>query len=292
MFHSIKRRLTKSFTKLYDPNVELKIGNRSIKLPLSHDLRAIMASYPEYNFNLARIVAHLHKQNSNTKVIDIGANIGDTVAFIKSTVDVPILCIDGESKFVKLLRENTSIYENVFVCASLVGSENKEVTLHLKSDKGTAHLQEGGNAVMMRTLENILEEFPDFKTSNIIKTDTDGFDTIILRSCEIFLRNSNPVIFMEFDPHLIKRNNDDAFSFMDYLQDCGYRYFIFYTNVGDYMLSCTSSDKSIIQDIIHYFSGRNLDLFADLCAFAEKDKRFFEEISATELLHYRKVRNY
>lgn len=292
MFHSIKRRLIKSFTKLYDPNVELAIGNSTIKIPLSHDLRDIVRLYPEYNYNLARIVAHLNKRNALTKVIDIGANIGDTVAFIKSMADVPILCIDGEAKFVKLLRENTSSLANVFVCESLVGAENKKVTLQLKSDKGTAHLREGGNAVMMRTLDNILDEYTEFKTSNIIKTDTDGFDTIILRSCEAFLQKNTPVIFMEFDPHLINRNRDDAFSFMEFLEKCGYKYFIFYTNIGDYMLSCSSSDKSILQEIIHYFSGRKLELFADLCAFAEKDKNDFEEITANELIHFRKVRKY
>ena len=292
MFHSIKRRLIKSFTKLYDPNVELVIGNSTIKIPLSHDLRDIVRLYPEYNYNLARIVAHLKKRNDLTKVIDIGANIGDTVAFIKSMADVPILCIDGEAKFVKLLRENTSSLANVFVCESLVGSENKKVTLQLKSDKGTAHLQEGGNAVMMRTLDNILDEYTEFKTSNIIKTDTDGFDTIILRSCEAFLQKNTPIIFMEFDPHLIKRNGDDAFSFIEFLENCGYKYFIFYTNVGDYMLSCSSSDKSILQEMIHYFSGRKLDLFADLCAFAEKDKKDFEQVTTDELIHFRKVRNY
>jgi len=292
MLQGLKRRLIKNISKVYNPLVTINIGNQSIKLPLSHDLRDIIKLYPEYNFNLARIVKYVNEQIPGVSVIDIGANIGDSVAFIKNYSDVPILCIDGDEKYMGILAENTAKYKNVFSCKTLVGAETKEVNLKLKSEKGTAYIEEGGEAVEMRSLENILEDFPDFRKSKIIKSDTDGFDTIILRSCGNYLNNVKPILFFEFDPHLIRKNNDDAFEFIGFLENHGYRYFIFYTNIGDYLVSCTSGQKDVLAQLIHYFSGRKLDLFADVCAFSGDDKVLFESITEQEIKHFRQIRNY
>ena len=292
MLQGLKRRFIKIFSRVYDPLVSLKIGNQTIKIPLSHDLREIIKLYPEYNFNLARIVKYVSAQIPGVTVIDIGANIGDSVAFIKNYSDVPILCIDGDEKYMKVLSGNTAQFKNVYSCKTLVGAETKEVNLKLRSEKGTAYIEEGGKAVSMRSLENILLDFPDFKNSNRIKSDTDGFDTIILRSCVNYLKNVKPVLFFEFDPHLIKKNNDDAFEFIKFLEECGYHYFIFYVNIGDYLVSCTYEQKDLLSQLIHYFSGRELDLFADVCAFTKDDKQIFEDIVEKELNHFREVRNY
>ncbi len=292
MLRAIKRRLIKLMTGMYDPPHTYNIGDKTIRLPLSHDLPAIMHDHPQYNYNLARLVGYVAEAYPSTRVIDIGANVGDSVAFIKTVADVPILCIDGQPDFVKYLKWNTEGYSNVYVCNTLVGSENGSVSLSLKSSKGTARLEAGGNTVSMRTLADILTEFPDFMDSRMIKTDTDGFDTIILRGIEQHLRGVQPVLFFEFDPHLIKNNGDDAFSFMNFLEECGYKYFIFYTNVGDYLVSLTADDKKVINELIHYFSGRKLDLYADVCAFTGKDEALFETISRKEIEHFRQFRNY
>jgi FkbM family methyltransferase len=292
MLRAIKRRVIKAVSKIYDPLVNLNIGNRTIKIPLSHQLREIMEIYPEYNFNLPRIVKYVSGQVPDTKVIDIGANIGDTVAFIKNFADVPILCIDGADEYMKVLKQNTSTYNNVFSCQTLVGAETKDVNFELRSDKGTARVETSSKLVSMRTLEDILNEFPQFKNSKIVKSDTDGFDTIILRSCSNYLKGVKPVLFFEFDPHLIKKNNDDAFDFMKFLVECGYYYFIFYTNIGDYLISCNADQTEILAELIGYFSGRKLDLFADVCALVQSDKSLFDKIVEGELKHFKDSRKY
>jgi FkbM family methyltransferase len=292
MLNALKRRLVRQIAKVYDPLLPLQIGNQTIKIPLSHQLREIINVFPEYNFNLPRIIQIISTQLQDVTVIDIGSNIGDTVAYIKNYSDVPILCIDGEDKYMKVLKENIKTYTNVSTCLSLVGAETKEVNLKLVSNKGTAFVEEGTESVQMRTLENILSEYPKFKHSKIIKSDTDGFDTIILRSCSDYLKTIKPVLFFEFDPHLIKKNNDDAFDFMNFLQETGYYYFIFYVNTGDYLLSCNAGQKDTIEQLIHYFSGRQLDLFADVCAFSIDDKHLFELCEKDEIAHFKQVRKY
>jgi FkbM family methyltransferase len=292
MLSAIKRRLIKIATRVYDPITTLKIGNQSIKIPLSHQLIEIVKIHPEYNFNLARIVNIVNRTYPGTKLIDIGANIGDTVAFVKNLSDVPILCIDGDQKYMSILKKNIKKYTNVFSCQALVGAENKDVNFKLKSDKGTAHIEEGPSVSKMRTLSDIIKDFPDFKDSKILKSDTDGFDTIILRSCVDYLTSVKPILFFEFDPHLIKKSNDDAFDFMNFLLDQGYYYFVFYTNIGDYLVSCNGDQKELLTQLIHYFSGRKLELFADICAFHKVDKFIFDQVVNNEIIHFRKIRNY
>ncbi len=57
---------------------------------MSHQLRENINLYPDYNFNLPRIIKYVSERLSNVRIIDIGANIGDTVAFIKNYTDLPI----------------------------------------------------------------------------------------------------------------------------------------------------------------------------------------------------------
>ncbi|XZF13287.1 FkbM family methyltransferase [Chitinophagaceae bacterium MMS25-I14] len=251
-----------------------------------------MRIYPDYNYNLPRIIKYVNSKRPGVTVIDIGANIGDTVAFIKNYTDVPILCIDGEEKYIKILKSNVAQYSNVSVSHALVGAENKTINAKMKTERGTAFVEKSEKSIQMRTLENILQEFPAFQNSKILKTDTDGFDTIILRACTDFLKKVNPVLFLEFDPYLITKNGDDPFDFIRYLRDCGYYYFIFYMNNGDFLLSCTIEQEEIIDQLIHYFSGRNIAIFTDMCVFHKNDKDLFDMSVKEELEHSRKIRNY
>jgi FkbM family methyltransferase len=195
MIRSIRRKFVKALTKLYDPLVNLKIGTQTIKTPLSHQLRTNVLVYPDYNFNLPRIIKYTTIFFPDPKVIDIGANIGDTVAFIRNYSDTPVLCIDGEKKYLEILKSNVAQYKSVSICNALVGQENKVANVSMSMDRGTAVVTEATGKTTIRTLENILEEFPDFKTSKILKVDTDGYDTLILRGCAAFLKKVKPVLF-------------------------------------------------------------------------------------------------
>lgn len=292
LFDLIRRKVKKAFTTIYDPLVNLTIGNQQIKISLSHQLRENVRIFPDYNYNLPRLIKYALESDKNITVIDIGANVGDTVAFIKNLTDVPVLCIDGEEKYIRILKDNVRKFSNVSVCHALVGSENKEANVKMKTERGTAFVETSTQTTKIRTLENVLEEFPAFKTSKFLKTDTDGFDTIILRSCAKYLSERKPVLFFEFDPYLVKKNGDDPFGFFSYLKTCGYKYAMFYMNNGDYLLSCEIEQEDIISQLIHYFSGRQIAIFADVCVFGENDKELFEKSVKLEVEYFKKVRGY
>lgn len=288
----IRRKLVKLISSVYDPLIDFKIGNQTIKIPLSHPLREILKIFPQLNYNLPRLVKFVSDREKDVKVIDIGANIGDTVAFIKNYADVPILCIDGDDKYISILKQNITQYKNISICHSLVGAETRKINLELKKERGTAYLVESKEKHNISTLEDILEKNPAFKNSRLLKIDTDGFDTIILKGSPNYLTRNRPILFFEFDPFLAKKNNDDPFRLIAYLKQCGYKYLIFYMNNGDYLLSCTVNDERMTNELIHYFSGRNIELYADICAFPESDKELFENFTAQEIDFFKKLRSY
>ena len=292
MLRALKNKIIRNVAKVYDPLVDVTIGRFMLKLPLSHQLKAHMEAYPDYNFNLPRLVKYASARYPDLTVIDIGANVGDTAAFIRNYSEVPILCIDGASEYIPLLKQNTAQFSNVSVQYAMISDENKDMQGSFSIERGTAMVNKGNETIKFRKLSSLLEDFPAFKTSRFVKTDTDGFDTIILRSCEELLRRNNPILFFEFDPYLISKNGDDAYSFLQFLIGKDYQHFIFYTNTGDFLASCDAKDARMLQQLVHYFSGRNMLSYADVCAFTVADKDLYLESCEKEILYFKDRRGY
>jgi FkbM family methyltransferase len=278
-------------TKFYDPLIEIPIGKYKLKLPLSHPLKENLKYYPDLNWNLPRIIKYAQNFVNDIKVVDIGANIGDTALFIKSMVDVPILCIDGDEKYINILNKNVQKFNDISVVKVLVGGEDKISKLEIKATNGTGSVSESESELQIKTLETILSENPSFQSAKFLKIDTDGYDSVIIRGSEHYLKVNLPILFFEFDPYFISKI-DNPFEFFDFVISLGYRYFVFYMNTGDFLLACRSEDNNIIQDLIHYFSGRNLSIFTDICAFSEKDRSIFDYVVEREVEYFRNKRKY
>ena len=101
----ILRRIVLRFC---DPTVEYAFCGSTLRLPLSHALPFFRRMFPLYSDNLGRIAAQLFIKFGTFRVIDIGANVGDTVAVIHQYAPLPILCIEGLPKFSELLAENVA----------------------------------------------------------------------------------------------------------------------------------------------------------------------------------------
>lgn len=281
-------------SRIYDPLVSLKIGREVISLPFSHPLSYNMSVFPQYNTNLPRIVKIVSNKEPDLTVIDIGANIGDTVAFIKNEANVPILCIEGNEDYLKILNKNVSQFRDVVAIKQLVGEEQTDSNYALRAERGTAFLErvEGKGNIDVKSLTTILKGHPQFAKSRILKTDTDGFDTTIIRGSKEFISNVYPVLFFEFDPNLI-RKTEDPYGFLEYLHSLDYEYLMFYTNSGDFLTSLSfSENKLIARQLVEYFSGRNTLLFADICAFHRNDRSLFEECVDSEMKYFKKLRGF
>lgn len=274
--------------RFIDPCIKYNIGDETICLPFSHNLPIILKTYPQYSSNLPRIATRVKQTYNHMTFIDIGANVGDTIALLRSEVLFPILCVEGEEKFFKYLQKNAKKFSNIKLEKVFLGSENKEIHGNTEILNGTAKIvpQNSVNQVIyIKKLSDIVKEHKEFSKAKMIKIDTDGFDCMIIRGSLDFLRIAKPVIFFEYDPFLLEQQNDDGISVFSDLRYIGYDSALIYDNIGNYMMSLELANELILQEIHNYFLQRyKIDGgYCDICVFHSDDKLIFEELRNEEL---------
>lgn len=189
----------KTLVRRSDPLIRRRVGAFDLLMPLSHNLPFYLHDSPEYGAAIGRIARQIRGP-----VIDVGANVGDTAALVRTVTEAPILCIEGDRHFFTILRRNAAQFrpppelEHAFVAG-----ETGTVRGTLRREGGTTQLVAGaGDDVPVRTLSEILAGHPGFAGPRLVKIDTDGFDVpIILAELELLAR-LRPVLFFEYDPSL------------------------------------------------------------------------------------------
>ncbi len=274
--------------------INYDLYGKKIILPVWHDLPLNRKVFPLYSDNIARIAFYLAEKYNDLKVIDIGANVGDSVFIIKSKADIPILCIEGNDYFYSILEKNVSEWNDVFILKAFIGDKTESKASYSFS-KGSGRITESEDSkenIRFENLSVIIKEKPFFENSKLIKIDTDGFDCRIIRNSINYFKISKPVVFFEYDPFLLQQLNDDGLSVYDSLLGAGYDVAMFYDNNGDYLLTSSLTQKNIIEDIHYYYSGRNVEHYCDICAFHKEDSDIANKIREEELKFFAKKRNY
>lgn len=289
IFYTIRNILIRFF----DPEVKYNFTGINILLPFSHNLPVSKKTFPVYDDNIGRLASLIKEKYNNLKMIDIGANIGDTAVMVKSKVDIPILCIEGEAKFISFLHRNTKEFQNIFIEESFVGDE-KFIKGNYIYSKGSGRIveEENRSGIYFKTLEQIILKYPEFRKSKLLKIDTDGFDCRIIKNEINFLSENKPVIFFEYDPFLHNKSKDDGLSVFDSLLKAGYNSLIFYENTGDYLLTTQLRDKDLISDMHYYFSGRNMERYCDIAVFHNEDSDLVYKLRDREIQYFSHIRNY
>ena len=209
-----------------DPVVRHRIGAVELELPLSHELPFYRHDHPDYD----RAIGTIAREVSGP-VVDVGANVGDTAASIRSETDVPILCVEGDDRWFELLERNARRLGDVELERAFV-----EAPAHARVERGagTARLVEGDDELPAKPLARILDEHPRFSSPALLKLDTDGMDLAILVANLELLARIRPTLFFEYDPHL----GAEPGIFVR-LHDVGYRAADWYENTGKLAASVT-----------------------------------------------------
>ena len=258
-----------------DPIVNFKYHQFTLKLPFSHDLPFNMKMFPTYNVNLAEITKIVQKKYPEMRAIDVGANVGDSVAVIHHEINVPILCIEGNPKFLSLLELNIKQFKDVEIEGSFVGE--KSVKVNPQNNLGTAFLEESKSGILVHTMSEILAKHVKFAHTKLLKIDTDGFDNIIIRGSRELLLNVKPVIFFEYDPFYLAKQNEKGLDIFDFLLELTYTSALVFDNFGYYLTSVSLSDKRVLKDLHNYFN-RNGSMYMDLCIVHSTDEDITKQI--------------
>jgi FkbM family methyltransferase len=267
-------KLRKLLLRYSDPIVTFRIGNATLRMNLSHDLPIATNLHPFYNTNLTRLAKYTNAKYHDLSIIDIGANIGDSAAYIRLETDVPILCLEGNDAFLPALVENAKGFDNVFVESVFVGAEDRRIAASVNKHGGTSRIElevSQSNTISTKSLETIVKGWPQFQTAKFIKIDTDGFDIPIIRGAIDFLKQRKPVIFFEYDPACFLPLGQDGLSVFNDLLGAGYTSALIYDNLGNFLLSVDLNDKRTLEDLYNYFLGWNSIQYADIAVFSKED---------------------
>lgn len=260
----LKRILKKIiwYVRILLTNLKIKrkyrIGKSYIMLDYTSKLPDYQNSFPFYD----RFLPHFAKYLSlNSIVIDIGANVGDTVvSMINSNLNLKYICIEADKHFFSYLEKNISALLKQFpnlqvkLIQEFVGKNLNNVKLEGKF--GTKHAKLGGK-ITSKTLDNILKElFNDYKQISLIKTDVDGFDYDVIRS-GIKSISHNPFLYFECDYSNKYQLNEYKKLFFE-LKQKGYNRFTFFDNYGHYL--CDTDQLNLINNLLDYAATKKLYL--------------------------------
>ncbi len=272
-------------SRYYDPCVEYELCGHKMAIPLSHDLPMVLNEYPFYASNIARIAKMVKQAYPDLTFLDIGANIGDTVVMLRGESFFPVLCVEGEERFYRILERNVSMLRDVYLAKAFLGMESGILAGRMEVGSGSSRLASSNRALAAKSLPDLLREWPLFRRPKMIKIDTDGFDGWILRGAMPELVRARPVLFFEYDPHALVLQHDDGISVLRDLERIGYRKMMVYDNTGNYMISTDLSSHSQIRDLHGYFASWKSRRYGDLCLFHEEDLDLFHTVRESERIH-------
>ena len=232
------------------------INGVSISIDYMHKLPNYQSDHPDYDKFLPHLVKYLAK---DSLVIDIGANIGDTLAgMVGSNDKLKYLCIEAAEEFFNDLEKNTKSLKSqnadlqIRIIKQFVGKDIDNV--NLVGMKSTKHAILDGGKIKSKTLSLILSDLNmEQEKLALLKTDIDGFDWDVIRSSYELLTN-HPYIYFEcqYESHEQLNNYKEMFT---ELQVIGYSNFAFFDNFGNYI--CTINNLENIHELLSYIERQN-----------------------------------
>ncbi|MDA3010037.1 MAG: FkbM family methyltransferase [Actinomycetota bacterium] len=263
------------------------INGLEIELDFSHALPDYQRIHPNYDKFLSEFVRFLP---SNSVVVDVGANVGDSLAAMAGSNDqLQYVCIEADPEFFEALNCNVEALINqrpglrVNTAMGLVGRDVDAVAL--LGSSGTKRAVPGAGSLTPKPLQELLNASEtDESRLQLLKVDVDGYDWDVLGSAFDILKSQTPAIFFEcqFNSHDQLRSYQKLFR---NLFTIGYSNYWFFDNFGNFMLSTQRLET--ISDLVGYlarmsFGGSTKTLgYFDILAWTEERAEWVDGIIAT-----------
>ncbi len=244
--------------------------------------------YPDLNAQFGRLAKVIHEKYPGMSVIDVGANVGDTIAVIKSFVDCPVIGVEGDDVSYSYLERNIVQFKNVSIVKTFLGEKNERVNVQLDKAGWNTTIIPGKAAdktISLRTLDEVISESSNNeKNIKLLKVDVEGFDTIVLRGAYSIIEHHRPVLFFEYNRDNMQLIGEDGLSTILSFRTYGFNKIIFFDHKGRMLVSTSLENEEVISRLHHYALGKdNLLGYYDICVFHENDNdianKFLEEES-------------
>jgi len=290
----LSRRLLRSYlsTRPVDKRhlVRYELAGRQLLLPSSHPLPYYQQVHPKYQLNVGVAAKAISEKYPRSTIIDIGANVGDSAAIMRKQCAAPILCIEGDPIFFEILQANAAEWTDLeLVHAFVSATGDSDRSYEAQSDRGTGRLVAAATSLNVTPtvrLDSILGNQPDFSSHcKLVKLDTDGLDTLLLRGCREFLARNEPAIFFEYDPSLFLEHDPQGEQVFQYLAQLDYGPAVVYDNFGYLIAVVEFVDSETMRDLARYLTTRKIPYY-DLLVFPRLDQELAGRVRELELATY------
>jgi FkbM family methyltransferase len=285
------------FRLKYKFRLEIAGPARSVPITVTfdHDLPFALSQFPQYAQNLGRVAAIVARKYPTGTILDIGANVGDSIAMIRAHgVGNIILGAEADPVFFAEALSNAKALGNTKLSEVFISTETGVTTVAHDTNWGNGIYRPdatGKEIVRSITIEGFSAQ-SDTPTV-FIKTDTEGYDLKILSAAKSFLASAAPVLFFEY---LGLRAEEDASgislsSFLASIRSIGYSNLLLWNGCnGDFVQRIRIDDDEAITDFSHYARDRFGSIVFDIGAFHSRDADLFDEVYKGEVAYFDKFR--
>jgi FkbM family methyltransferase len=266
---------------------KVTVGNYVLEMPGNNPQISTYKYDPGANSQLGRLAACIAQKYPSLSVLDIGANVGDTIAIIKTAIELPVIGIEGDDFSFEFLKRNTMPLKNVTLIKTFLGEkiESKKLSME-KSGWNTTLIpnEDKGENIHLKTLDQVLaEEHLQNRTLKLLKIDCEGFDTIIIRGSAKLIREKKPIIYFEYNRSNMDAIGEDGLSTLLTLGAVGYRKVTLFDNKGRYLMSVDIDQENIMADLHKYAQAENSCIaYYDICLFHDDDSDLAQQFIDAE----------
>lgn len=216
--------------------VRTTIHGRRAVVNFGHTYRITARQCPNFNSPLLELAFQVYSTALRPiTVVDVGANVGDTILLLESNCPGIIgdfYCIDADPEFFGYLQNNLREFRNgTLLFALLSSSDGTERTL-LRTQAASASAQGRGGSLCC-CLDTLLGR-QGLQRVDLLKTDVDGLDGKVLLGAKEILTRYRPAVIFEWHPILCKNTSNNWTDHFSALEQCGYTRYIWFTKYGDF----------------------------------------------------------
>lgn len=258
-------------------------------MPLSHNLPLYYFSKPLYDRLPQRLGAFVIQLKGPLICIDVGANIGDTIAAFRQSDADSFLGIEPSPHFRKYLSTNWENDQNVKILPLICSSGNDTRNFQVHESAGTATVVEcnEGSQIERSSLDDIAEDYPNFSKPTIIKIDTDGHDFEVIRGARNVISKAMPALLFECDSFSNENYIAECLDTMKTLRACGYNNFILYDNLGNLLGKHSLENLASFKYLLFFQMTSGLCYF-DILVMKDDELTTFYELEVTFITHQMK----
>ena len=216
------------------------------------DTNLEMQQHPYFNRLLGLLAKMLYARLPDLSVLDIGSNIGQSVAEIQYYVPTPCLSVECGAQNFSLTRYNvqrlnpknralhalvgiTGQYGSMTYVKTFAGFEGLAAPEWIQPDRADSSDE---NAVAAKSLPELLSMAPEFNNSRLVKIDAEGWDWDIIVDNPGFWQRNQPWLFFENNPEFAPSwpaGNARLGDAVRTLMAAGYQQFLVFDDRGRYV---------------------------------------------------------